>query len=95
MKTRSAYFALGATMLLSSLLTGCVTGSSAPKASWQLYQPRVLQLSAGVPVPSRAGIYTPQVDETWHSAAAYEELENQLINTAAALAQERNRASVQ
>ncbi|HTJ77953.1 MAG TPA: hypothetical protein VL357_03080 [Rariglobus sp.] len=90
MKTKSKACALVATMLLSSLLTGCVTGSSAPKASLQIYQPRVLQLPAGVPIQSKAGIYIPQVDEVWHSAAAYGELENQLINTAAALSQERN-----
>ena len=79
-------------MITIALLTGCATASSAPKASWQLYQPRVLQLSAGQPVHSQAGIYTPQVDEVWHSAAAYQDLETELLNTAAALAQIRNRA---
>jgi hypothetical protein len=91
MKTRSLLSALVATTLLSALLTGCATGSSAPKESAQIYQPRVLQLKAGIPVPTKAGIYTPQTDETWHSAAAYEDVESQLINTAAALSQERNR----
>jgi hypothetical protein len=91
MKTKSLLCALVAMTLASALLTGCATVSSAPTASRQLYQPRVLQLKAGQPVPTLAGTYTPQVDETWHSAAAYQDLEAKLIDTAAALAQERNR----
>ena len=90
-RLRSLLCVLAATMLLSALLTSCATESSAPKASLQLYQPRVLQLKAGEPVQTPAGIYTPQTDEIWHSAQAYDDLEQQLINTAAALAQERNR----
>lgn len=95
MKTKSPTCVLVATMLLIVPPTGCALGSSAPKASLHLYQPRVLFLEAGRPIPSKAGIHTPQVDETWHSAAAYQDLETQLINTAAALAQERQRASRQ
>jgi hypothetical protein len=38
-------------------------------------------------VPTREGLYTPQTDETWHSAAAYSALETQLVNAAAAAAQ--------
>ncbi len=95
MKNKSLLCALAATMLASALLTGCVSDSSvptvSPHASLQIYQPRVLQLPAGQPVQTTAGIYTPQVDETWHSAAAFEQLERENINLAAALAQERNR----
>ncbi|MCS6299805.1 MAG: hypothetical protein H2170_06845 [Opitutus sp.] len=90
MKYKSASCVVVATMITTALLTGCASVSSAPKASWQLYQPRVLQLKAGQPVQTQAGIYTPQVDEVWHSAAAYEDLETELLNTAAALAQARN-----
>lgn len=93
MKPKSPVSVLCLAMMLSVLPTGCALVSSAPKASLQIYQPRVLQLPAGRPVETRAGLYRPQVDETWHSAAAYQDLENQLINTAAALAQERNRSS--
>lgn len=92
MKKKSPVFALCLATLLSAMLTGCAGASSAPKASLQLYQPRALFLPAGQPVNTTAGIYTPQVDEVWHSAAAYQDLEYQLINTAAALAQERNRS---
>jgi hypothetical protein len=56
-------------------------------ASLTIYQPRALFLKEGVPVPTREGIHTPQTDEIWHSAAAYNALESQLINAAAALAQ--------
>ena len=90
MNSKSAPCVLLLAMTGSVLLTGCVTASSAPKESLQIYQPRVLQLKAGQPVQTPAGIYTPQTDEIWHSRAAYEDLENQLINTAAAAAQLRN-----
>jgi len=77
-------------MLLSALLTGCVTGSSAPKASLEIYQPRVLRLKAGQPVPTADGLYRPQADETWHSAAAFDAVESQLLNATAALSHLRN-----
>ncbi len=88
---KSLLCALAAMTLLTALPTGCASASSAPKASLQIYQPRVLQLPAGQPVQTSAGIYTPQADETWHSAAAFAQLERENINLAAALAHERNR----
>lgn len=93
MKTRSAASALVALLTISAALTGCASGSSAPKASPRLYQPRVLRLEKGRPVATRDGLYLPQADETWHSAAAYEALETDVINLTAALAQERARNS--
>ncbi|MCD6071956.1 MAG: hypothetical protein K0R17_2254 [Rariglobus sp.] len=92
MKTKSSVSVLFLATLLSAMLSGCAIGSSAPKGSLQIYQPRALFLEAGQPIQSKAGTYVPQVDETWHSAASYSDLESQLINTAAALAQERNRS---
>jgi hypothetical protein len=92
MKTKSLLSALAATMLLIALLTGCAAASSAPKPSLRIYQPRILTLAAGQPVPTAEGIYTPQTDEVWHSAQAYADLEAQLINATAALAQERHRS---
>jgi hypothetical protein len=86
-KSTSRSFALAVTMLPMLALTGCVTGSSAPVASLEIYQPRVLQLKRGIPVQTKAGLYTPQVDEVWHSAAEFNKVERQLIDTAAALAQ--------
>lgn len=90
-KPASLLCALAAMMLLSSLPTGCASASSAPEASLAIYQPRVLRLAKGRPVPTAAGVYTPQADEVWHSAAAYQAIETQLLNTAAALAQAQNR----
>ena len=91
MKTKSSAYALAVILLASSLLTGCVTGSSAARESLQIYQPRVLRLQAGTPVTTQDGSYRPQTDEVWHSAAAYSELEHQVINLSAALTQERSR----
>jgi len=72
------------------LVTGCATVFSAPTASLQLYQPPVLHLKAGLPVQTVDGIYTPQVDETWHSDARFQAVENEAINAAAALVQKNN-----
>lgn len=95
MKPKSLLCALVLMMSASALLTGCATGSSAPTpspaVSLRIYQPRVLQLKAGQPVQTPAGTYVPQTDELWHSAQAYADLEAQLINATAALAQQRAR----
>lgn len=80
-------------MCLLGVLTGCALVSSAPKVSpaASIYQPRVLRLVAGQPIPTQDGQYKPEVAEIWHSDRAYRELESQLIDTAAALAQLQNR----
>lgn len=90
MKKPSLRYVLSVILPVSLLLTGCATVSSAPMASLQLYQPPVLRLKAGLPIQTVDGIYTPQVDETWHSAARYQAVESEAINAAAALAQRRN-----
>lgn len=72
-------------------LTSCATASLPAKASLQVYQPRVLRLEAHQVIATRDGTYLPQFDETWHSAAAYEQLEREVLNLNAALLQERNR----
>lgn len=96
-KARSRVCAIVATICLLAGLTGCALVSSAPKVSpaASLYQPRVLRLVAGQPVPTLDGSYSPQVDELWHSDRAYRELEAQLVDTAAALAQVQNRKATQ
>lgn len=93
MKTKSCAFALALILPASSMLTGCKSVSLADKAGLTIYQPRALFLQAGEPIQTKEGIYTPQVDEIWHSAAAYQSLETQLIDLAAARAQRRNTAS--
>lgn len=77
--------------LLSALLTSCASVPRAPRESRQLYQPRVLRLEAGQEVQTRDGIHRPQVDEIWHSDAAFRAVEQEAINLASALAQLRSR----
>lgn len=91
MKNKKPLFAVLATTLG---LTGCASAPSAAPASsptYPIYQPRTLELTAGLPVQTKNGIYTPQADETWHSPAAYEQVSREAWNAAAALAQERAR----
>ena len=80
-------------MCLLVALTGCALTSSEPKVSpaASLYQPRILRLAVGQTVPTQDGQYTPTSPEIWHSDRSYRELEVQLIDTAAALAQVQNR----
>jgi hypothetical protein len=90
-KTKSIACAL-ALILISASLIGCATASSASKPSSALmYQPRVLRLPAQVPVQTLDGIYTPQNAETWHSPAEFSRAEQQALDAASALAQERAR----
>ncbi len=90
-KTKSRAFALLAMTLLSVALTSCVSDSNAPKAMpLSIYQPRSLQLKAGVTISTKGGNYTPQTDETWHSAAAFNEVEQENINLSSALAQKQD-----
>ena len=73
-------------------LTGCNSASSASAASSRmLYQPPILALPAGQPIPTQHGTYTPQVNEVWHSPARFEAMEAANQNLAAALAEERAR----
>ncbi len=81
---------------ISSLPTGCSTGSPVPAVSSEhsrLYQPRLLRLPAGRPVPTLDGPYQPTADEVWHSPAAFADLEAKLLNALAALDQNRNRTA--
>lgn len=89
-KTRSLLCVL-VTPLLICALTSCATVSSPARVSLQVYQPRILRLEARQVIATRDGTYVPQVDETWHSAAAFEQLEREVLNLNAALLQERNR----
>jgi len=91
MKSRSICFAAPATLLLPWLLIGCASASSARKASLNLYQPPVLRLEKGQVIATKDGVHVPQTDEIWHSDARFRALETDLVNTAAALAQERAR----
>jgi hypothetical protein len=75
---------LAVILILSLGQTSCGTVPQPPPASsvasLTLYQPLTLQLAAGVPIKSKAGIYTPQVDEIWYSPQEYAKVVNQLYN---------------
>jgi len=43
-----------------------------------IYQPSILKLKANLSVQTNDGIYTPQVDEVWHSDKRFRELERSL-----------------
>ena len=43
-----------------------------------IYQPSTLNLAEGVPIQSKAGVYTPQTDEVWHSDARFRKLEREV-----------------
>jgi hypothetical protein len=45
-----------------------------------IFQPSTLRLIKGEPIQSRDGVYTPQVDEVWHSDARYRRLERELYH---------------
>ena len=77
MKLKNYGIILAATILLP--LTSCETLSSKKKPLLNIYQPRILQLKQGIKVETKDGIYTPQVDEVWHSDASFREIENKLI----------------
>lgn len=83
-KTRSRSCAIAAILLLSIGLTGCVTASRESADSRRLYQPPVLRLSPGQPVPTLDGMYLPQVAEIWHSDARYRDLETRYLDALAA-----------
>lgn len=76
--------------------TACSTVLPAPAASSEhsrLYQPRLLRLSAGQPIPTPDGPYQPSADEVWHSPAAFADIEAKLLSALAALDQNRNRTA--
>lgn len=93
MKTKSKSSALVTILAATCLLTGCAGGLSADRAGLVIYQPRILSLKAGIPIQAKEGIYTPQMDEVWHSAAEYQALEDQITDAAAARAQRKNSTS--
>jgi hypothetical protein len=90
---KSTVCAISATMLLSVLLTGCVTKPLADSESLsqsRLYSPSVLRLPAGQPVQTLDGLYTPTGNEVWHSDARFRIEEQQLLDAVTALNQLRN-----
>jgi len=72
------HYAALATSILMIGLTSCGTSSSTKSGTLNIYQPSTLNLAAGIPIQSKAGVYTPQTDEVWHSDARFRKLERTL-----------------
>jgi hypothetical protein len=60
------------------MLISCAKSSSTSSASLKIYQPTILRLKANEPIQTVDGIYTPQIDEVWHSDKRFRELERTL-----------------
>ena len=61
-------------------IAGCVTPDGAGDfTNINLYQPPTLSLSAGTVIQTKEGIYTVQLDETWHSDKRYRDIERKLF----------------
>lgn len=87
MRKKSQDFVRLGLLMLTLLLTGCVTSS--PKELYSVpVSPRgYLYLLKGTPVQTKEGVYTPIQDEKWVSEAKYAELETkhlELIRAASA-----------
>ena len=67
-----------ATVLLPMLLTSCVPNSNEKERNLRIYQPSTLRLQKNQQIQTLDGLYTPQVDEVWHSDLRYRKLENEL-----------------
>ncbi|MEN9631947.1 MAG: hypothetical protein RL077_351 [Verrucomicrobiota bacterium] len=72
------------------MLSGCKTAVPPAAASSQIYAPASLVLTAGVPVPTRDGLYTPVETEVWHSTRTLSETRQQLNNALRVIENERN-----
>jgi len=82
MKRKTLFLPLGL-LATTLLLTGCATVSRVPLAS--LYPPSgVLHLQQGQTYQAAGG-------ETWHSAARYQALELQLLDSVSAMKHLQNR----
>jgi len=61
-------------------LTSCGSVSNPKTTTLNIYQPSSLKLKAGQPIQTKEGVYTPQIDEVWHSDARFRKLERELFD---------------
>jgi hypothetical protein len=74
---------VGMILLVALLLpTGCKQSLTDAHLSQAIYSPRILAVQAGTPIQTVEGIYTPSVNELWHSDAAFREQERRLRDAA-------------
>ncbi|WP_043585303.1 hypothetical protein [Geminisphaera colitermitum] len=87
---KSQLYAAALILPITSALMLCTSGCSSNAASQRtLYQPPILHLLKGRPIQTAEGLYTPQVDELWHSGERYAAREREVWALAAALAEAR------
>ena len=56
---------------IALVLASCGSSSKPLENSMQLYSPEMLRVKKGNPIQTTDGVYTPQVDEVWHSHSQY------------------------
>lgn len=59
------------------LLTSCGWNSKESVKNLNIYQTSTLRLEKGRKIQTLDGVYTPQLDETWHSDARFRKLERE------------------
>lgn len=75
------FFALVLTMMTSFALISCEQSLRPLTTGMTIYQPSILNLEAGTTIQTKDGVYTPQVDEIWHSDKRYRTLEREVYYT--------------
>ncbi len=59
-------------------ISSCMIKSQEENRRLNIYQPSILRLEKEVPINTLDGVYTPQIDEVWHSDARFRRLEREL-----------------
>lgn len=72
-------YALKALTIVMIALTSCDPSFSRKENTLNIYQPTILSLEKGKTIPTKDGMYTPQLNEVWHSDARYRKLERDLL----------------
>ncbi len=79
-KNKSKAFVILALSVMLSMLTGCGSVLSLKKHTLSIYQPSVLNITAGTEIQTLEGVYEAQTNEVWHSDKRFRELERQVIS---------------
>ena len=67
-------FLLVMLLMMAATLVACKT-KQPDILNLNIYQPSILKLQGGKSIQTANGIYTPQLDEIWHSDKRFRELE--------------------
>lgn len=77
---KSKCFAIMATAILLMPLTSCGPNWRGKNQKLNIYQPSTLRLKKQHPIETIDGVYTPQLDEVWHSDARFRKLEREILH---------------